>query len=197
MSSPEPDRVAGPGADAEVAAVQLIETVAAVAGELHPQQPGVREVTLDSHLERDLALDSLGRVELLARVEKTFDVALPERLLVEMETPRDLLRALLCAGDRRVQALPSEVVQLEAGTARSAPLELETLTAVLDWHAAAQGERAHIRLHSDEDEGEVITYAALKREAEALAAGLQRRDLQPGEAVVIMLPTGRDYFRSF
>ena len=48
-------------------------------------------------LARDLGLDSLGRVELLGRMEKTFGVRLPESVLGTAETPRDLLQALLSA----------------------------------------------------------------------------------------------------
>src|SRR5204862_478417 len=54
-------------------------------------------VQLDSSLERDLGLDSLGRAELLLRVEAELGTALPARVLGEAETPRDLLRALASA----------------------------------------------------------------------------------------------------
>ncbi len=47
---------------------------------------------LDNSLEKDLGLDSLARVELLARIERHFGLVLPERIFTEAETPRDLLR---------------------------------------------------------------------------------------------------------
>ena len=61
-------------------------------GELHPQD-AYCVPTLDSTLERDLGLDSLGRAELLTRLERTCGVRLPEHLLATADTVRDLLRA--------------------------------------------------------------------------------------------------------
>src|SRR4029077_2498303 len=52
-------------------------------------------LSLESSLERDLGLDSLGRVELLGRLERSFGVRLPEEVLASAEPPRDLLQALL------------------------------------------------------------------------------------------------------
>lgn len=52
---------------------------------------------LDSSQERDWGFDSLARAELLLRSERAFSVRLPERMLGEAETLRDLLPALLRA----------------------------------------------------------------------------------------------------
>ena len=54
-------------------------------------RPG--DVNLDSSLERDLGLDSLARVELLVRLERTLQVRLAENTLAHIETARDLLEA--------------------------------------------------------------------------------------------------------
>ena len=88
------------GKDAEpaasVLAVRLLRQVREVAAELRPhlsQTP----VTLDSLLDKDLGFDSLGRVELLVRIERAFGIALPENAFANAETPRDLLRAVLGA----------------------------------------------------------------------------------------------------
>ena len=61
-----------PGEDAADTAVRLLEVVRHLATELRPRQTGAKTevVTLDSSLDRDLGLDSLARVELLARIEK-------------------------------------------------------------------------------------------------------------------------------
>ena len=55
---------------------RLLETVVAcqVVEELHPGLTFRKRVSLDSSLDRDLALDSLGRVELVGRLEKEFGV---------------------------------------------------------------------------------------------------------------------------
>src|SRR5436853_7602419 len=73
----------------------VLEIAETLARELQPQRHAGRSLTLDSSLERDLGLDSLGRVELLGRLEKAFGVHLAEQVLASSETPRDLLQAVL------------------------------------------------------------------------------------------------------
>jgi len=188
-----------PGEDAADTAVRLLEVVRHLATELRPRQTGAKTevVTLDSSLDRDLGLDSLARVELLARIEKAFDATLPEAVFVNSETPRDLLRALLGAKGGPGSDAIHKVHEIALGDAEAVPRSASTLVEVLNWHAAAHPERPHIRLYSDDGDGEVITYRALKKGAERVAAGLVRLGFEPGEAVVIMLPTGRDYFLTF
>jgi len=78
----------------------LLATVRKLAAELHARPEEAIQVALDSSLERDLGFDSLGRVELLTRLEQVFGVSLPERVLATAETPRDLLQAVLAATSR-------------------------------------------------------------------------------------------------
>lgn len=172
----------------------LLRVVGEVAGELHPNRTVI--ATLDSPLDRELGFDSLGRVELVARLERKFGVALPERLVVSAETPRDLLRALtaaypLPAGESVVETRPLATGEVQI------PRHAGTLLEVLEWHAAHEPGRCHIRFYSDEDDGPVLTYAALAAGANQVAAGLQSHDLRPGDAVAIMLPTGAEYFFTF
>jgi len=95
MRGPVPDRQeVHPRADLEGV---LLTLVAQLVRELHPRQTKGAGVTLESTLERDLGLDSLGRVELLARVERAFEVRLPAQLLSTAETVRDLLHAVQSA----------------------------------------------------------------------------------------------------
>ncbi|MFQ5953701.1 MAG: AMP-binding protein [Kiloniellales bacterium] len=183
--------------DAAELGSRLLEIVSGLADELHPHDGAGRIVTLDSSLDRDLGFDSLGRVELIVRVERTFDAALPEQILSTMETPRDLLRAVIGAGSAKLAFVPSEVRGPVPGEAEAAPPDVDTLTAALDWHATVHPERPHVRFYADEGEGEVITYRDLRQRAERLAGGLQQMDLKIGEAVVIMLPTSPEYFVSF
>jgi len=173
-------------------AARLLALVSELAAELHPRQPVA--VTLDSSLDRDLGLDSLGQVELFARLEQVFDVGLPERQLAAIDTVRDLLRLVEGAAGRPAAvklATPAPTL------AAAAPQGARTLVEVLEWQVAAHPDRPHIRLYSDEDDGEVVTYGDLWQEAVLVAAGLQQHGLCSGEAVVIMLPTGREYFASF
>src|SRR5499425_3634049 len=50
-----------------------------------------------SHLDRELGLGSLERVELLARLESDFGVRLPDRVAAEVNTPEELTAAVLAA----------------------------------------------------------------------------------------------------
>jgi acyl-CoA synthetase (AMP-forming)/AMP-acid ligase II len=65
---------------------------------------------------------------------------------------------------------------------------------VLEWHVHTHPHRLHITLS---DTAEAITYAALYSGAQAVAAGLQARELHPGHTVAMMLPTCRHFFESF
>jgi 1-acyl-sn-glycerol-3-phosphate acyltransferase len=185
-------------ADQEQEAAQiLLRIVQDFHQEIHREASNSRNIHLDSTFDRDLGFDSLTRMELLARIEKHFGAVLPESLFAEADTPRDLLRALLMAARPCAQALFESVPVAGPAAETSLPLEAGTLNEVLAWHARVHPDRPHIRLYHDEDDGEVISYGELFREAWSLATGLMDLGLEPSAPAVIMLPTGRDYFRSF
>ena len=77
-----------PRPDSSISAQEVLEIVAALVRELQPQRRDVRP-SLDASLERDLGLDSLGRVELVQRLERAFGAKLPEAILAQAETPRE------------------------------------------------------------------------------------------------------------
>ena len=175
----------------------LLEVTRALLAEVHPHRPAAEGLTLDSTFEKDLGLDSLTRVELISRVEKQFQLALPERTFAEAETPRDLLRALLGAQAPRAGVAYTGTRPAQLGTAAVAPAAAQTLVDVLDWHVAEHPDRPHIQLYQDQGEGETLTYQQLKNGALRFAGGLQQLGLQPAEPVSIMLPSGPEYFFSF
>jgi 1-acyl-sn-glycerol-3-phosphate acyltransferase len=178
----------------------LIELVRNLAQELHPGR--TPPSTLDHRLEQDYGFDSLGRVELFLRIEKRFGVTLPEAVMAGVETPRDLLRAILAArpaGHHARAGAPAVALARAPGVAAESetPDEAVTLPEVLAWHARRHPARPHIVLQ-DEDGGErTVTYAELDQAARAVAAGLIERGIEPGRTVAIMLPTGVEYFYSF
>jgi len=51
-------------------------------------------IQLTDHLGMDLAFDSLDRVELLAKLEKQFNIDIPEKLIAEIATIKELIIAL-------------------------------------------------------------------------------------------------------
>jgi 1-acyl-sn-glycerol-3-phosphate acyltransferase len=193
MQNKPPHPRTDPAADTSA---RLIAVVRRVAEEL---RPSVRDipVSLESSLDRDLAFDSLGRAELVARIEEAFEVTLPEAVFAEAESPRDLLDAVLEAS-RREPATPAPGPAADlgvetAGAVDAIPHDATTLVEALRWHEATHPRRVHVRFYADEGEGKTLTYGALATGARRIAAALQKRAIGPGDAVSLILPTGRDY----
>ncbi|MGR9089311.1 MAG: AMP-binding protein [Gammaproteobacteria bacterium] len=183
--------------DPGAAATALLDLVAVVMRELHPNDVTQRAPGLDDAFDRDLGLDSLGRVEMIARIEAAFAVDLGERVLTSAETPRDVLRAVLKSSGAIRDLRAVESIEVTATHADPAPAHAQTLTEVLRWHVDAHGDRPHIQLFDDYTDGEIITYRRLWDAASNIAGALQYAGLEPGEAVALMLPTGREYFFTF
>ena len=180
-----------------VRAEDLLLQVHQLALELHPQRGRSLEVSLDSALDRELGFDSLSRVELLLRLERTFGVSLPEQLLASAETPRDLLRAVQAGKGAKPAGPAMQAVPVPLDKLAGVPHKAGTLPEMLDWHVLSHPQRPHVYLYGDGDEAETITYAVLAEGAHAIAAGLQAQGVLPGQTVAIMLPTCRDYLLCF
>ena len=180
---------------------RLSDVLTALAAELHPERGGRVRVQRDSSLERDLGIDSLGRVELLQRVEQAFGVRLSEEAVMAAETAADLLAAVHAAAPAepavpRVDAAPHWAAAMPPAAA-SAPEHAATLLDVFAFHKDAHGDRPHIHLIGAGDDVWTLTYRQLWQGAQEIAAGLGELDLPPGRAVAIMLPTGEDFFQVF
>lgn len=188
----EPHKMEDPLETAEA----LLSVLRILLEELHPGR-SLTNLSLDSSLDKDLGLDSLGRVELMHRIEKRFNVVPPERLFAEADTPRDLLRAVMQASPAAGKAAPMEFAKIILGQSQSAPHDAGTLVAALEWQVKQNPDRPHIRFYSDDDEGQAISYLQLHTEAVKVAHGLLAAGVEPGQAVAIMLPTGPEYFFSF
>ena len=212
------------GGTRQVAPESVLEVVRELVHELEPAGNRDRDrgerVGLDSALGSELGLDSLSRAELLGRLEKRFDVTLPDRMLGEAESPRDLLRAVSRAvsqsvsqagegassrepsgeepsGEPTGRDLASE--EAETGEIRK-PEEAATLLEVLDRHAERNPDRRHIlylERGPGEGEEEELTYGELRERSRAAAAALQGLGLERGQSVGLMLPSGLDYFVAF
>ena len=185
-----------PIAAAEERERSLLALVAGLARELHPQHARVSEISLSSRLERNLGIDSLGRTELILRLERAFGTRLPISLAGEADTVGDLLRALEQAGQAGTAIGPAPAAP--ALTAVAAAAEARTLLEVLDWHVAQHPERLHVTVL--EDDATVLcsrTYRQLAESARTIAAGVIGRDILPGDRIALMLPTGVDFFEAF
>src|SRR5512146_1575175 len=138
----------------------LLATIRRLVAELRSRPEETIALTLDSSLERDLGFASLGRVELLSRIEQVFGVSLPERIFTTAETPRDLLQALLAAAPA---AAPPAGLRFEAPAwVQAEAADAKTLPEVLDWHVRTHPERVHVTLQDAEGNESAITYAALR-----------------------------------
>lgn len=174
----------------------VLEVVRALVIELHPDFVDSRLVQLDSDLDRDLALDSLSRAELLLRLNRKFKVQLPERLIGEANRPRDLVNAVLAAGAAIAPTLPRPTPPTTLKTVDE-PIEAKTLIDALAQHAERHGEREHVLLWRPEGPPEPLTYGELYHAARAAAGGLVERGVGFGDRVAIMLPTSHDFFLAF
>ena len=190
--------------DIEALAPRLLATVRSVADELRPQARLAASLGLDHSLERDYGLDSLARVELITRIDHDLGVSLSEAALTEAETPRDLLRFITRTGRRGVD--PADPVRQPVSEPGSAPNDLsepyppdslQTLLDIFEWHLQHQPERVLITLYEDADSSVDLSYTDLHRDAVALATGLHALGIGKGDKVVIMLPTGREFFAAF
>jgi 1-acyl-sn-glycerol-3-phosphate acyltransferase len=176
---------------------ELIALITELVRELHAQGGGRMDVSLASRLDRDLGIDSLGRTELILRIERAFRVRLPAETLSEAETVGDLLTALGQAAPHVRQTRDVTTVAAPA-TVVSAPSGARTLLDVLEWHVAQHPDRLHVTVL--EDESTVVgslTYAQLADAARKIAAALIARDVVPGDRIALMLPTSLDFFASF
>ena len=182
--------------DEEVGA-QVLDIVRALVVELHPNLVDPRLVRLYSDLDRDLALDSLSRAELLMRLSRHFKIELPETLLGEASTPQDIARAVVDAAPSVIHRLSRATPELRKLEAVQEPIEAETLIEALTQHAQRNGQREHVLLWKSASGRESLTYGELYRDACAAAGGLIERGIEAGDRVAIMLPTSRDFFIAF
>ncbi len=174
---------------------ELIAVIRKLLHELHPQRTRSIEISASSRLERDLGIDSLGRTELVLRIERSFAVRLPVAAAGAAETVGDLLRALDRAhGGGQVS---EGVAAAEPLPAVQAAAEARTLVEVLEWHAARHPDRRHLTVLDDGSGALALTYGELAEAAKEAAQGLIERDVMPGDRIALMLPTGRDFFVAF
>ena len=175
---------------------RLFAVVEQLVSELHPGRRDRVRITAASRLERDLAIDSLGRAELLRRIERTFDVRLPDGLLGTAESIADLLAGF--AQKTAVVGGPDLVsVSSDAKDAAATPSAAATLIDVLEAHAAQEAGRIHILLTDAPPDAAKITYGGLFAAARQVTAGLVEHDVRQEDRVAMMLPTGADFFEGF
>lgn len=156
-----------------------------------------REVKMDMSLQRHLGIDSLGRSELFARIEKIFNVSLPDKLLIQAETLGDIaaqLSALEPVVDlpiRSHQAIAHhERIHVDAS-------QTKTLIDILQLYAKQAPDKGHIFFQDENGKEEVITYGQMLSRSLRVANGLRKAGLKENETVAIMQPTHPGFFYTF
>ena len=188
--------------DATSRARSLIAVVTDLVRELHGRSTSSLNVTLSSRLDRDLGIDSLGRTELVLRIERVFRIRLPVSIIGEADTVGDILTALeqgapqQGAPDTRIAIAAEAPIAAQPVVAPAA--EAKTMVEALEWHVARNPDRPHVTVLQDENIVlATMTYGELSKAARAVAAGLIARDVVPGDRVALMLPTGTEFFAAF
>jgi len=175
-----------PDAAAADTARRLVELVRTLVAETQRSAPPA--IGLDSRLVEDLGIDSLARVELNLRLEKTFGRRLEDARLASVETPREILAALriMPAGGAPLARVEPIVPEGFSGS----PEEATTLMQVLDWHVERHAGRVHVTLLGDDDaQARRLTYGELQRRALCTTERLVAQGLAPGQTCALMLPT--------
>jgi len=177
------------------AAATLLALIDELVAEL---RPGSRvRAAPGSLLDRDLGLDSLSKVELLARIERTFSVRLPDDVLANAGTPADLLDAV-ARGSPFSRKEGGGQPQVDTAPATTGfPERTRDLGEMLQWHVDRHPERVHVTFYRTPDDTATLTYADLAESAAVVAGSLTRAGVVPGQCVALMLPSGLDFFRCF
>ncbi len=153
-----------------------------------------------SHLERDLGLGSLERVELLVRLERAFGVRLADEVMAHADTVADLVAAVAGGGITTSLATGSapalELHGPEGSPSAGSFPQFETLQEALDFRAHATPSQPHLIFWSDA-RSRPQSFGELYEGARRVALELAHRGISPGDVVALMLPTSPDFFHVF
>lgn len=165
--------------------------------ELHPGWDKTLRVGEGSDLDLDLGFDSLARAELLLRLDRAFDIDLPDALIVEAATVGELYEAVAGAIPSGRVAPQTHAVRQITLPQSAEPVDAATLLEVLAAHVRDHPDRPQVYLWRSEQEEDCLTYGQLDRAARVAAFGLVQKGVEPGERVAIMLPTSLAFFQAF
>ncbi|MGE0488477.1 MAG: AMP-binding protein [Vulcanimicrobiota bacterium] len=167
----------------------VLETVRELAQEIGV---GDGQPSLSSHLESELGIGSLERVELLVRLERAGGRTLAEEGVVKAERVLDLV-ALFALPQARAPHRGGLQLELAPGP----PAQAEDLLSILLGQAERLGnsprafflERGRVQAQ--------LTPAELFERARCVATGLHLRGVAASHRVAIMLGTGPDFYSAF
>jgi len=170
---------------------KILEAVQRLARELNPGRD-LENLGENAHLEYDLGLGSLERMELAIRLEKALERPLPTGWLLQASS----LGQLLSPPGSPAQIAPP-VAPFGEGQLPPPPQDAVSLVEVLQYQARLQPERPSLTFLDEGRMTETLTYAQLLDRACRIATGLVQRGVQPRDRVALMLPTSADFVVSF
>ncbi|XOZ34439.1 AMP-binding protein [Halomonadaceae bacterium KBTZ08] len=187
--------------DQEPVGEALLQVVAQTLPRRGTAPPQVAGISLDTPLDNGLGFDSLTRAELLMNVEHRFGIQLPEALLNEVRTPRDILNAIAKARGRppsnrsqtpQGEAVPPESTDVDHKHFTRPPVA--TLQQALLWHAHMHPQRTYLHWVINEKDNRPLSFGDLHDGSLQIANGLFQHNLALRDTVALMLPTGHDFF---
>src|SRR5579883_107725 len=154
-----------------------------------------REIKLTMSLQR-LGIDSLARAELFLRLERKFDITIPDRIIASAETLQEIIDYIQQANPR-VIPLQHNVIKEHGQYSSVDPTQAHTLIDILLLYGEKSPDKAHIYFQNEAGGEDIITYEQLLQSSLRVAQGLKQRGLREGETVAIMLPTHPSFFSTF
>lgn len=157
----------------------------------------VPHLTRHSDFEHDLGIDSLGRVEFLHRVEKSFGRKFPTTAYAELNNISQIHDYLLKLGNQ--DAIILDKIKKQP-VFKSVKLNLPEPKTIIDrfYQINEQAPDAlQINYIDDEDNQHLLSHQDLYLMASKVAAGLADIGIAQYESIAIMLPTGEDFFAAF
>lgn len=159
--------------------------------------PYRRDIDMDDSLQRQLGIDSLSRAELFQRIEKSFSITIPERLLVQAESLRDIAAYLQHAEPVLDNRERPQIITGHGAASLVDPAKARTLQEIVLMYGEQSPEKPHIFFQNEDGNEEIVTYGELLTASMRVANSLRDRGLKPGETVAIMYPTSPTFFYIF
>ncbi len=173
----------------------VIGEIAGLLVELHPGK-ATPAIAADSRLDQALGFDSLGRMELLSRLERRFDRRIPDEIGLTARTPADLVRALADAVPR-APTTAAAPVSTQPAVALDLPTTATSMLDVLHWHASRRPHQVHVHFDSGDGDAVPMSFGELLGKAAIVAESLRSQRVQTGDRVALMLPTHPDLLIGF
>jgi 1-acyl-sn-glycerol-3-phosphate acyltransferase len=171
---------------------RVLEVVRQLASELSPGRD-LGELGLGWHLELDLGIGSLERLELVTRLEAALGRRLRPEDVFAARTVGELVELASASPAPAWQV----AVAAPSGQAPEPPEQAGDLVEVLRYQALRQPGRQVLYFLSEGKLERAYTYPELVAEARSLAAGMAQAGVGRGHRVALMLPTGMDFVAAF